>query len=355
MNRLALLVPSLCLLVPASFAQWSTPTIVPNVNTTLIEWDPSPTVTGLTLYYSSTQTGDYEIFRATRAAPYGPFGVGTHLTELASTTPDLAPSTRLDELEIFFTSGRPGSLGVDDIWRADRPSTAVPFNTPVPVTELNSTSSEGVACLSFDGLRLYFASARPGGLGSFDIYVAARPNWSSPFGTPTLVVELNSTTSDRDPQISPDELTIFFTSSRAGGQSVDTWMATRLDPRSPFGTPVNITALNSTLADYAPGFAIFHDEIFFASNRPGGPGNYDIHVSRFTGLVSNGIAGPGSTMDLRFSDPTSNGRVYIAASSRGSTPGIPIGARRGSRSARGCCRSTSICSSSSRSAGCLPS
>jgi hypothetical protein len=121
---------------------------------------------------------------------------------------------------------------------------------------------------------------------------------------------------------------MFFASSRAAGVGlIDVWVASRLDTTSPFGTPVNVTGLNSTAADFTPGFALYHDEMFFTSQRPGGPGVNDLFTARYTGIVGTGLATPGSDRNLRFSDPTSPGLIYLAASSLGSTPGIPIDSR----------------------------
>jgi hypothetical protein len=182
--------------------------------------------------------------------------------------------------------------------------------------------------LTADGLRIYFGSARPGGAGSGDIWTATRPGFGSPFTTPTPVTELNAASNEREPHVSLDGLTIFFTSDRAGGQGGnDTWMATRLDTASPFGNLVNVSALNGTSADVSPSFSIFHDELFFTSNRAGGPGSYDIHTSRFTGLVGTGVASTASARSLRFSDPGSPGLLYLAACSGGTSPGIPIDTR----------------------------
>jgi hypothetical protein len=221
-------------------------------------------------------------------------------------------------------------MGGQDLWRADRASTSVPFNAPVPISELNSGAADWGGSLTADGLRIYFSSDRPGGAGDQDIWTAVRPNWGSPFGPLTLVAELNSPHRDRDPRVSPDGLTIIFASNRVGGTTTspsDLLMASRLDTSSPFGSPVLVTALNTTFTDFTPGFAWFHDEIFFATQRPGGPGSNDLFTARFTGLLGVGIAGPGSTQSLRFSDPSSPARVYVAASSLGSSPGIPIDTR----------------------------
>jgi hypothetical protein len=324
--------PHLCLatslLVPVPvLAQWAAPTLVPNVNTTSSEFDPVPTSDGLSLYFSSNRTGNFEIFRSTRATPYSAFGVPVQVTELTSAGTEAGPGPRIDDLEIFFYSSRVGGGGGLDIWRATRASTSVPFNAPTPVTELNTTATDSAPSLTADGLRIYFTSTRPGA-GNFDLWTASRPDWNSPFGVATPLTEINTAGVERESHISADGLRIWFTSDRAGGVgSTDTWVASRLDLASPFSNITNVTVLNSTLVDVAPGAALFDDEIFFLSGRTGGPGGNDIFTSRFTGITSVGIATPGAGMDLRFSDPSSPGGLYLAISSLGSSPGIPIDTR----------------------------
>jgi hypothetical protein len=326
MKHVAALLTSLCPVTDA-IAQWSTPVPVANINSPSPDFDPSPTFDGRSLYMSSSLPGNYELYRATRTGPYGTFGAATQIMELTSTGTDAGPWPRLDDLELFFYSTRTGGSGGLDLWKADRGSTALPFNAPVPVTELNTASSDVSPCFTVDALRIYFSSTRPGGLGNYDIWTATRPNWSSPFGTPTPVTELNTPNQELDAHVTPDGLVIFFSSDRPGGLSFDTWMASRLDTGSPFGPAVNVTALNASAAEFAPGFAFFYDEMFFTSSRPGGPGGSDIHVSRFTGLIGVGIASAGSQRSLRFSDPSSVGRIYVAASSLGQSPGIRIDSR----------------------------
>ena len=309
----------LCL-ASAAPSQWSVPTPEPNVNSTGSDFDPSPTLDGLTLYLSSNRTGNFEIFRATRAAPYLPFGTATQVLELANAATDAGPFARFDDLEIIFTSNRSGGAGGGDLWRAWRPSTVVPFGVPTPISELNSSASESSASLTSDGLTAYFHRTA-------DIYTATRPNLTASFSPPVAVTELNTANIEREPHASPDGLTIFFTSDRAGGVGYDTWAASRLSPTVPFGNIQNVTGLNSTSADVAPAFARFRDELYFTSTRAGGQGSYDIHVARFTGLVADGIAGVASAQHLRFSDPASPGMTYVAASALGSSPGIAIDTR----------------------------
>ena len=49
----------------------------------------------------------------------------------------------------------------------------------------NSGSDDATNAFSADGLELYFASKRPGGLGNYDIWVSVRQSVKAPWGPPT--------------------------------------------------------------------------------------------------------------------------------------------------------------------------
>jgi hypothetical protein len=105
------------------------------------------------------------------------FGPPTPITELNSSYWDAGVTVRRDGLEVFILSNRPGGseTGYLDFWRATRESTADPWSEPVFVKSLgNPAYAQGRIALSFDGRELYFTSARAGGCGGADLYVAKR-------------------------------------------------------------------------------------------------------------------------------------------------------------------------------------
>ena len=83
---------------------------------------------------------------------------------------------RRDGLEIFFFSNRTGAIGgSNDIYAASRASTADVWAAPVNLgASVNSAASETRPSLSWDGTTLYFGSTRAGGEGFSDIYVTTR-------------------------------------------------------------------------------------------------------------------------------------------------------------------------------------
>src|SRR4029453_5848272 len=60
---------------------------------------------------------------------------------------------------------------------------------PGTSTELNTPSLDGCPIQAPDGLSLYIASNRPGGVGGLDIWVASREHRGDPWGAPVNVGE----------------------------------------------------------------------------------------------------------------------------------------------------------------------
>jgi hypothetical protein len=111
--------------------------------------------------------------------PDGTFGPATPLSDLNDVRgSDLGISVRRDGLEVFFLSNRPGGSGVPgsmDFWTSTRDSLESPWSPPVFVSSLgNPAVAQGRIGLSFDGRELYFTSNRPGTIGLMDIWVARR-------------------------------------------------------------------------------------------------------------------------------------------------------------------------------------
>lgn len=163
---------------------------------------------------SSNPDGDPQVFYATQ--PYGP--ATSHIvSDLNSPLQDTAPYIAPDGSSLYLArrphgQGKPpGNLFVAYLSATDR------FTTPVEVAELNTEADESVPVISADGLNLYFASDRPGGIGKGDVYVASRPDLTSKFGPAVPVAEVNSEADESPSWISPDNCTLYLTSDRAGG------------------------------------------------------------------------------------------------------------------------------------------
>jgi hypothetical protein len=126
------------------------------------------------LYFSSgmNRPGGAGIYVSEQAAD-GSFGPAVRvIVSLANAR----PSIRHDGLEIFFNSNRPGSIANSiDLWVATRETVFDAWSEPInPGSPLNSDVVDVHAYISSDRETLFFASTRPGALGSADIYMTTR-------------------------------------------------------------------------------------------------------------------------------------------------------------------------------------
>ncbi len=175
-------------------------------------------------------------------------------------------------------------------------ATAVEFSDWCPRINLgpdvNSSFSDGGPAISKDGLSLFFHSNRPGGFGSFDLYVSQRLSVDAPWGPPeNLGPTINTPLVETVPALSRDGHWLFFNSlNRPGGfGGFDIWASFRENVHDDFAwqPPVNLgSGVNSASTDAGASFfenedafGVPHPLLFLNSNRPGGLGGADIYVS----------------------------------------------------------------------------
>jgi len=252
----------------------------------------------------------------------GPFGPAEEVTELNTNYMEWDPSVSADGLTLVLASTRSGGLGYLDVWVATRPSLADPFGALENVSDVNSQNTDTDPELSADGLALYLATNRPGGTGDMDIWTATRASANQPFGEPTEVTATNTVDNDRDPALSVDLLTLYFASDRSGGQGgFDIWVATRAGPSAPFGAPQLVAAASSIADDTNPALSADGLTLYFTSHRAGGAGGGDLwFVERSTPTGAFGVAqnlgGPNTADDETDPTVTADGRTLYFASDR---------------------------------------
>jgi len=144
---------------------------------------------------------------------------------------------------------------------------------------INSPASENNAALSPDELSLYFTSDRPGGFGGSDIWVSGRACVDCPWGTPANLGPLfNGPGAEAGPRLSIDGHLLFFQSDRPGGQgSGDIYVSRRAntnddfawEPAANLGTGVN-TAGNENAADYLQSAEDGAGNLYFNRGTTGG-------------------------------------------------------------------------------------
>lgn len=185
-----------------------------------------------------------------------------------------SPAFSSDVLSIYFGFTGPGGA-TERIAHATRSDRVSPFEQGQPLPPLINEGTEGSPYLSSNGLSLYFYSRRGGGMGNRDLYVATRPSTASQFDTVTALSSLNGPGMDHQPEVSADELSIYFVSDRSG--NVDIWHATRASVGAAFGAPQPVSELNTSSDE--GGITLSSDglEAIIASNRPGGAGARDLY------------------------------------------------------------------------------
>ncbi|MFB0553338.1 MAG: hypothetical protein ACETWQ_08490 [Phycisphaerae bacterium] len=160
------------------------------------------------------------------------------------------------------------------------------FGTPTNLGPIvNSSSRDREPSISADSLSLYFSSDRPGGYGNLDLWVIMRATTSDPWEEPmNMGPTMNTPSNDAHPSISLDGLTLFFASNRPGGYGErDLWVTTRSATSEPWSEPVNLgPTVNSSSDEVGPSISADGLELFFQSGRSGGQGDWDIWVTTRT-------------------------------------------------------------------------
>jgi hypothetical protein len=270
---------------------WSPPLNVgADVNSPFEDTAPHLSSDGLALYFSSTRPesqGLEDLWVSRRPSRHSPWGPAANLGPAVNTpanerSPALSRNRRL----LFFATDRAGGLGGFDIWVSWRPDPADDFGWQPPVnlgSGINTAATDAGPSLLERGSgpipQLYLASARPGGPGGLDIYVGSVPGgWAGP---PALVAELSSPAPDLTPAVRRDGLEIIFASSRPGGLGAfDLWHAVRKSMDEPWSPPLPLGPLvNTEFVEVFPSLSSDGETLVFQSTRPGGFGGSDIYVT----------------------------------------------------------------------------
>lgn len=200
--------------------------------------------------------------------------------------------------QLIFTSNREGSVGkgtdqwtgiaFSDLYKSDKPkskNTAWPGEwspiTPLDESEvLNSGVNEGEASANKKGSSIYLTKCPQDKKVVYGCYIYQSQKKGKSWGEPTLVELGPDSFNYVHPFIMPDELTIYFASNRPGGYGgYDIYKATRTKKSAKFG---NITNLGSNIN--TPGQEVFpsmrgDNELYFSSDGHPGMGGLDIFVS----------------------------------------------------------------------------
>jgi len=212
----------------------------------------------------------WDLFHASRASATSTFAGVAPITELDTPYDESDLTESPDGLRAYFASDRPGGLGGYDIWQASRDAAAAPFELIAPVGNVSSTSTDHDSY--YVPGALYLVSDR--GTGGDDIYRASEQ--SGGFAAPLLVVELASPVADGYPVVTTDELTIYFASTRGDAGAFEVYVATRATSAAPWSTPALVPELEG-FGNALPGW-ISPDgcRLYLSSDKSG---NFDLYVA----------------------------------------------------------------------------
>ena len=166
------------------------------VNSPADEFSPFPQLdpgVGPVLYFSSFRAGGYAVEPAGGTPDSdlywsrshgGVFGTTEIIPSVNSLQDDGQPNVGRDGRELFFYSTRAGGVGLADLYVSTRGWVMDEWSAPSNLTTVNSSAAETRPSLSWDGLSLYFGSTRSGGNGMTDIYVAIRQRLVPGGGSP---------------------------------------------------------------------------------------------------------------------------------------------------------------------------
>ncbi|MCP4263788.1 MAG: protein kinase [Planctomycetes bacterium] len=200
------------------------------------------------------------------------FGIPTNLgPTVNSGSNEWGSSISADGLELYFSINRTDGYGAQDLWVTTRDAKDDEWGTPVNLgPTVNSSSWDAMPRISTDGLSLYFQSGRSGGSGDNDLWVITRETVHDEWGIPTnLGPPVNTIFADLGPAISSDGLDLYFVSNRPGGSgSFDLWVTTRAAPSDPWGEPVNLgSTINSSVEEWFPSISADGLVLFFQDDN----------------------------------------------------------------------------------------
>ena len=161
--------------------EWQLPVqMTPMINSPNHEPSASIAPGGDEVYFTSDRPGGFggrDLYRI-RRLPNGEWSLPLNLGPTINTDQDEdAPFIHSDGMTLFFSSNGHNSIGGYDIFKstlvdADMNGWSAPENMGYP---LNTVNDDIYFCLSADGSTGYFSSERPGGLGMQDIYQVTFP------------------------------------------------------------------------------------------------------------------------------------------------------------------------------------
>ena len=204
----------------------------------------------------------------------GPFNTETKHEASATYTPDgktmvFARSNSGKKNDYRPEGGDKTTLLSVDLWISYLKAGV--WSEPVLANINDRTADDFAPAFALDGTTLYFASSRKGGQGGNDLYKATLGANGRFSPAENLGENINTAGNDNFPGVAPDGTLYFASDGRPGLGKLDLFIVKA-------GRPVNMGAdVNSTADDFAP-VPMAGDIGLFSSNRAGGKGSDDEYM-----------------------------------------------------------------------------
>jgi len=176
-----------------------------------------------------------------------------------------------------------------------------PFGAPIALPILNTIGRDSMARFSPDELTVYFNSSRDDP-ASAHVYVATRSSRSEPFSSPARVLSIETGgRGEYDPMISADGSLLVF-AYRAPSLDFDIWAAHRSEGgftgvRMVTGANVLGDAGSGSAVDFHPYLSADGKELWFVSGRNRPAGGDDIFSTPFDDNFAAGVITPTSEVN----------------------------------------------------------
>lgn len=221
---------------------------------------------GLTAYYQRhSESTLWDVWTASRAGPFSPFGNAKPIAAIDTTDGEGAPFPSADGLTLFF--GRTSQATQDyDVWVATRTSTADDFGAP----SLAGLPRRSLTPYLVRDDVLYFAT-NP----TVDI---VRATWKGPSAFGPIVSQLTTPRNESWPALTADELTMYYSIGGSGvGSGIDIAVATRSSRDVAFAPGTRVKELD-TDADELVTFVSPDGCTLYVSSTA--EGTLDLYVTR---------------------------------------------------------------------------
>jgi hypothetical protein len=247
--------------------------IISGDETTLIYSSKRKTNTGATVDDAGIPTSDIFISTLNDGVRTKAKNMGTNVNTMGD---DRALSLSSDGTRLFIRMEE--TKGDGDIYMSELKGKTFQKAEKLSAS-VNSKDDESGACLTPDGLTLYFASNRKGGKGGKDLYMSKKlPNGE--WGTAVnMGNDINSAGDEDNPTLSPDGKTLFY--STDGFESMggsDIYRCQWSEVQQSWSRPENLGyPINSAMDDLSFSVAASGKFGYLASARKGGSGDMDIY------------------------------------------------------------------------------